>query len=190
MDFVFGFQTLWLQDFSIIYQLKGLKPKTNGRTNFYECCNLTKKVYLTHCVLATHRRAHLSFQLSLQPPPSFLFWLLVIPLEESASSTYLSKSLIQFDMTNNHQHSSLLRLLVNSFLRHHIDTTRYLVLILVYCRRQSSGCTSLKRRVENPLQKRVICLLTVHSRSTVSSKISNGSPIFGSHDISLIKTAQ
>ena len=88
--------------------------------------------------MATHRRAHLSFQLSLlQPPPSFLFWLLVIPLEESASN-YLSKSLIQFDMTNNHQHSSLLRLLVNSFLRHHIDTTRYLVLILVYSRRQST----------------------------------------------------
>ena len=46
MDFVFGFQTLWLQDFSIIYQLKGLKPKTKGHMNFYECCDLTEKVYL------------------------------------------------------------------------------------------------------------------------------------------------
>ena len=26
-----------------IYQLKGLKPKNKGRTNFYECCDLTKK---------------------------------------------------------------------------------------------------------------------------------------------------
>ena len=31
---------------TIIFQLKGLKPKTIGRTNFYECCDLTKKVYL------------------------------------------------------------------------------------------------------------------------------------------------
>ena len=36
MDFVFGFQTLWLKDFSTIYQLKGLKPKNKGHTNFYE----------------------------------------------------------------------------------------------------------------------------------------------------------
>ena len=46
MVFVFGLQTLWLLDFTKIYQLKGLKPKNNGQTNFYECCDLTKKVYL------------------------------------------------------------------------------------------------------------------------------------------------
>ena len=46
MAFVFGLQTLRLKDFSKIYQLYGLKPKNKGRTNFYECCDLTKKVYL------------------------------------------------------------------------------------------------------------------------------------------------
>ena len=29
------------------FQLRGLKPKNKGHTNFYECCDLTKKVYLT-----------------------------------------------------------------------------------------------------------------------------------------------
>ena len=28
---------------SKIYQLKGLEPKNKGHTNFYECCDLTKK---------------------------------------------------------------------------------------------------------------------------------------------------
>ena len=46
MDFVFGLQTLNLKDSSKIYQFKGLKPKNKGHTNFYECCDLTKKVYL------------------------------------------------------------------------------------------------------------------------------------------------
>ena len=46
MAFVFGLQTLWLKDISKIYQLKGLKPKNNDHTKFYECCDLTKKVYL------------------------------------------------------------------------------------------------------------------------------------------------
>ena len=46
LAFGFGLQTLWLKDFSKIYRLKGLKPKTNGQTNFYECCDLTKNVYL------------------------------------------------------------------------------------------------------------------------------------------------
>ena len=47
--FVLGLQTLLLQDFSEIYRLKGLKPKNKGHTNFYECCDLTKKVYLVWC---------------------------------------------------------------------------------------------------------------------------------------------
>ena len=47
MVLVFGLQTLWLLDFTKTYQLKGLKPKNNGCTNFYECCDLTEKVYLT-----------------------------------------------------------------------------------------------------------------------------------------------
>ena len=46
MEFVFGFQTLSLKDFSTIYQLNGLKPKNKGHMNFYECCDLTEKVYL------------------------------------------------------------------------------------------------------------------------------------------------
>ena len=35
-------------DFTKIFQLKGLKLKDKGHTNFYECCNLTKKVYLLY----------------------------------------------------------------------------------------------------------------------------------------------
>ena len=39
---------IYLKDFSNIYQSKGLKPKNKGHTNFYECCDLTKKVYLMY----------------------------------------------------------------------------------------------------------------------------------------------
>ena len=46
MAFVFGFQTLWLIDYTKSYQFKGLKPKNKGHMNFYECCDLMKKVYL------------------------------------------------------------------------------------------------------------------------------------------------
>ena len=35
-------------DFTNIFQLKGLKHKNKGRTNFYECCDLTKKLYLQY----------------------------------------------------------------------------------------------------------------------------------------------
>ena len=41
----FQLQTLYLKDFSKIYQLKGLKPKNKDHTKFYECCDLMKKVY-------------------------------------------------------------------------------------------------------------------------------------------------
>ena len=34
-----------------IFQLKGLKSKNNDQTNFYECCDLTKKVYLMFTIL-------------------------------------------------------------------------------------------------------------------------------------------
>ena len=43
--FVFGLQTLWLMDFTKIFRLKA---KNKGCTNFYECCDLTKKVYLAY----------------------------------------------------------------------------------------------------------------------------------------------
>ena len=33
-------------DFTEVFQLKGLMSKNKGHTNFYECCDLTKKVYL------------------------------------------------------------------------------------------------------------------------------------------------
>ena len=46
MAFVFGLQTLKLIDFTKIFQLKGLKPKNKDHANIYECCDLTKKVYL------------------------------------------------------------------------------------------------------------------------------------------------
>ena len=40
---VFGLQTLYFIDFTKIFQLKALKPKNKGHSNFYECCDLTKK---------------------------------------------------------------------------------------------------------------------------------------------------
>ena len=46
MAFVYGLQTLELKYLSKIYQLKCLKPKNKGHTNFYECCDLMEKVYL------------------------------------------------------------------------------------------------------------------------------------------------
>ena len=46
LAFVFGLWIFQLKEFSRIYQLKGLKPKTKGHMNFYECCDLTEKVYL------------------------------------------------------------------------------------------------------------------------------------------------
>ena len=48
MALVFGLQTLCLIDISKIYHLKGPKPKNEDHTNFYECCDLTKKVYLMY----------------------------------------------------------------------------------------------------------------------------------------------
>ena len=33
----------------------GLKPKNKGHTNFYECCDLTKKVYLILGTGGVHR---------------------------------------------------------------------------------------------------------------------------------------
>ena len=44
--FVFGLQILYSIDSTKIHQSKGLKPKNKGHTNFYECCDLMKKVYL------------------------------------------------------------------------------------------------------------------------------------------------
>ena len=46
--FVFRLQTLWAIDFTKILQWKGLKPKSKGHTNFYESCDLTKKVNLLY----------------------------------------------------------------------------------------------------------------------------------------------
>ena len=47
--FVFGLQTLYLIDFGRIYRLKRLEPKNKGHTNFYECCDLTKRnIYWTY----------------------------------------------------------------------------------------------------------------------------------------------
>ena len=50
MAFVYGLQTLESIDCTKIFQLMGLKPKNKDHTNFYECCDLTKKVYLCHLV--------------------------------------------------------------------------------------------------------------------------------------------
>ena len=45
MAFIFGLQTISLKAFGFgkILRLKDLKPKNKGHTNFYECCDLTKK---------------------------------------------------------------------------------------------------------------------------------------------------
>ena len=42
----FRHQTLQSRDFGKIYWLKGLAPKNKHHLNFYECCDLTEKVYL------------------------------------------------------------------------------------------------------------------------------------------------
>ena len=44
--FLSGFRPFNWKIFYRIYQLMGLKPKNKGHANFYECCDLTKKVYL------------------------------------------------------------------------------------------------------------------------------------------------
>ena len=36
-----------MKEITKIYGLKALKPKNKSHLNFYECCDLTKKVYLT-----------------------------------------------------------------------------------------------------------------------------------------------
>ena len=70
--FVFGLQPLKLIDFTKIFQLKGLKPKNKGHTNFYECCDLTKKVYLTLQLRATsYKNAIKSDQSAIFPMPIF-----------------------------------------------------------------------------------------------------------------------
>ena len=44
-------------NFTNTFQLKGPKPKNKGQTNFYECCDLMKKVYLAvHTYIETRRR--------------------------------------------------------------------------------------------------------------------------------------
>ena len=43
----------YLIDFSkTFYGLKGLKPKNKGHANFYECCDVTEKVYLMYLLVA------------------------------------------------------------------------------------------------------------------------------------------
>ena len=51
----FRLQTLSMIDFTRIFQLKGLTPKNKGHTNFYKCCDLTKKVYLKAYVKRTKK---------------------------------------------------------------------------------------------------------------------------------------
>ena len=68
----FGLQTLELIDFSIILWLKGLKSKNKGHRNFYECCDLTKKVYLTY--LCTSRWPTRPMAISLFTPCLHYKW--------------------------------------------------------------------------------------------------------------------
>ena len=64
MAYVFVFQTLKLKDFSKIHQLKSLRPKNKGHTNFYDCCDLTKKVYLTYYLYYYFTEIHDNKQLN------------------------------------------------------------------------------------------------------------------------------
>ena len=48
-------------NFTKIFQLKGLKPKNNGQMNFYECCDLTEKVYLVWCRQMSYNCPFFSF---------------------------------------------------------------------------------------------------------------------------------
>ena len=64
MAFVFGLQTLKLIDFTKIFQSKGLKPKNKDHANFYECCDLTKKIYLA-AIYYTFRMIFYSFETKL-----------------------------------------------------------------------------------------------------------------------------
>ena len=43
-------QLIESKSLNIIFQLKGLKPKNKGHTNFYECCDLKKKIRLEYIV--------------------------------------------------------------------------------------------------------------------------------------------
>ena len=45
---------LLIDRFYLNLSIKGLKPKNKGHTNFYECCDLTKKVYLPKVCTAVH----------------------------------------------------------------------------------------------------------------------------------------
>ena len=42
-------------DFTIIFQLRGLKPKNKDHANSYDCCDLTQKVYLPHAPFQSHQ---------------------------------------------------------------------------------------------------------------------------------------
>ena len=55
-------------DFSKFYWLKGLKSKNKGLTNFYECCDLTKKVCLyvsTMCVSCKQAEKNINVSIEL-----------------------------------------------------------------------------------------------------------------------------
>ena len=57
LDILFSLITTFIKVHAKIFQLKGLKPNNNGHTNFNECCDLTKKVYLKYVM------EHFSFQI-------------------------------------------------------------------------------------------------------------------------------
>ena len=42
-----------------------MKPKNNDHMNFYECCDLTKKVYLTYLLINLKQSIILTWQISL-----------------------------------------------------------------------------------------------------------------------------
>ena len=70
----FGLKKLKLKDFTKIFQSKGLKPKNKDHANFYECSDLTKKVYLV-TIYYTFRMIFYSFETKLSMRVhEFFFW--------------------------------------------------------------------------------------------------------------------
>ena len=76
-----------MKDFVKIYQLKGMEPKNKGQTNFYECCDLTKKVYLVNI------QWNISTEVFQEPKLLVPMWVNFFPQSETISGLTLKMAL-------------------------------------------------------------------------------------------------
>ena len=77
-------------------QLKGLVPKNKGHTKFYECCDMTKKVYLKYIYIRVKNTCSIviqKFWIEMFNPITFL---VKIPIH----TTYIGKTLFFFIQLN------------------------------------------------------------------------------------------